>query len=40
MNYEFERLFKEVGCQHFRVLRLNFPENNGEKSTLFGIAGL
>jgi hypothetical protein len=40
MNYEFERLFKEGGCQKFKVLILNFPENIGENSTLFGIAGL
>ena len=40
MNYEFERLLKEGGCQNFKVLILNFPEGNGENSTLFGIAGL
>jgi hypothetical protein len=40
MNYEFERLFKEDGCQNFKVIILDFPEGNGENSTLFGIAGL
>jgi hypothetical protein len=35
MNYEFQRLFKQGGCQNFKVIILNFPEGNGENSTLF-----
>jgi len=40
MNYEFERLFKEGGCQNFKILILNFPDGNGENSILSGIIGL
>jgi hypothetical protein len=40
MNYKFEKLFKEGGCQNFKVLILNFPKGNEENDTLFGIAGL
>ena len=35
MNYEFERLFKEDEYQNCKVLILNFPEGDGENSTLF-----